>query len=294
MLNLKQLQEEANTIESLKLVTEVLGDIATTKLRNTRRFMEQNVEYFQEMYQVYRMVRQIALKGDKHHNRVLKLLRDLEKRKNGKTICLLLTSNQRFNGGLDAEITRLFLKETEKINSGGKEADFFVIGAMGEEFLNSSAFNHKWTGVKFKKDFPSLDELRTLSQTVFQYTKILVFHTKFESLLKLSPTITDITSSDVKPLPNTVPIYYIIEPEIDKMVAFFENQILILLFQAIFSEVELCRLASRMIAMNKAGESANQIISENKKQILKAQKGLLNLEILGTYAGMIKKHGTSS
>jgi F-type H+-transporting ATPase subunit gamma len=287
MLNIKQLQEESQTVESLKLITEALGDVATSKLKSTRKSMQQNIEFFQEIYQVYRVIKQIALKNKQTGSTATKLkhfIEEIEKKKNGKTVCLLLTSNHRFNGPMSTEITKYFLSQTKDL-----EADYIIVGALGKEFLETSKFTHKWTSIIFKEDFPSLSELKDISIKVVSYSKILVFHTQFVTVLNQKPTVTDVTSSDIQAVPQNIPLYYIVEPEIDKMLDFFENQIFILLFQAIFFEVELCRLASRMVAMNQAEDSAKKIIKDYKKKILQNKKEVLNMDILQTYAGLLRR-----
>lgn len=324
MQNIRQLQTEKQTIESLKLIAEALADVATSRIKNTRGYMEKNVEYFREIYKVYRMIKIASNKEEAARVGLAKIrntFEDIKRQKNGRTICILLSSSERFNGGLDMGVSLYYLARIEEslsLNSSkpislflsqeeGSTApkyntqkglgldkgktDYLVIGSSGPGYLRLNNFDHRFKEVKFKKDFPSFEELKSLSDIVFKYSRILVFHPQFITILNQTPTISEINSSDLDPkFEKSVAIPdFIIEPDAERMLDFFEGQILILLFHAVFLEVDLARTAARMISMNKASDNASKILSDETKQILRVKKQILNLKILETYAGMIKR-----
>lgn len=287
MQTLNQLKQQSETIASIRDISQALGDIATTKLKATRASVEQNIKFFQEISQVYRLVKTIVQNSNKNSTAFKQYLK-IKQSKNNQTICVLLTSSQHFYGGLDNELTRFYIDSTSDLN-----CQRIVIGAMGQDTLDSSGVSFKYQFLTFKKDFPTLDELNNLAKEVFSFTKILVFHTKFVTVLNQVPTASDISFSESvssqKQLTKQGRIYYLVEPEIGKMMQFFESQILILLFQAIFLEVDIARLAARMIAMNQAGDNAEKQFAQLHKQILTAKKQALNLQMQETYAGLINK-----
>jgi F0F1-type ATP synthase gamma subunit len=203
--------------------------------------------------------------------------------KNGKTVCVLLTSNSSFYGGLDEEVVEFFVSKTK-----GMQADVIVAGSTGKRLLTGRNYQQKYEYIQFKKDSADSIELQALAKRVFEYSQVLVYYTKFVTLLDQQPTFTDLmgmaTSQELQSIPN----HYILEPEIDVMLEFFEGQILILLFQSIFIDVEIAHLAARMIAMNQAENSAEKAIDTQLKRITRLNRQLQDRQSINTYNGLFK------
>lgn len=276
--NLKRIKEEIDSTQSIELITEALGDIATAKLKKTRSSIQHTIYYFQEISMLYRTVKSIYLRS--------KPPRKLPQRKtNGRTVSILLSANSGLYGGLDAEITKFFASNNQKLNS-----DFIVIGKFGDDLLRVFSFNRQYQRIFFKKDSPSLEELQNLAQLVFYHERILVYYSKFDTLLSQKPFISDISTSYLENYnQQKAPFHFILEPEVGKILSFFDSQVTFLLLQSIFLEVDLSRLAARMVAMNQAQENAEKILNTQKKQLLKARKDLLNLRILENFNSMMSR-----
>lgn len=272
-MNLKQIKANIESVESIKLITQALGDIATTEIKANRKAIEHNIKFFQAIDEVYQMVKRMALNNPEY----LKT----ERKKNGKTIAVLLTSNYHFNGTLDGDLTKLYLSQTANLI-----CDRMVIGKSGIQLLEPLNSTQHYEKVLLQKDIPSYEELKDLAQKVFAYSKIYVFHIKFMTLLNQIPTVSDISATDVSRKPKEGVKYYLVEPEIGKMVTFFDSQILVLLFQAIFLETNIARTAARMISMNQAEENAQKVLNNEKKAALRAKKHITNIRILETFAGL--------
>ncbi len=280
MPNLNKAKETIQTIESIRDVTQVLGDIASSKIRATRASVEHNIYFFGEMAKVYRMVKMIA---KSHH--LESFTRNLtKKKKNGKTVVILATSKGRFYGALDADLTKYFVSQTMNV-----EADRIVLGESGKKLLEVYKYPFKYKALKFKSDTPTFEEMKVLTDVVFEYSKIYVFHTKFITLLNLQPHLTDINATDVEKAPPASSVQFITEPEIFKMMEFFEGQILTLLFQAIFLEVDIAHLAARMIAMNQAENAAMEILTKERKNLIRQRKTIQNMQLLQNYSGLKKE-----
>lgn len=278
MQNLNQLKDNIRTIESIKLITEAFGDIATFKIKATRKSKEHNIAYFQEIHRLYTIVKAIA-----SQNRPLRPKNNTGPPKD-RVVCVLLTANSHFYGNLDYELTRFFINNTLKL-----DCDRIVIGQFANQFLKAMSYPHPFENIIFKKDSPSLDELVKLSREVFTYKRILVYHTKFVTILNQVPFISDISPANLETKEIKLPFHYIAEPEIDKILDFFDSQMAFLMFEAIFLEIDYSRLAARMISMNQAQENADKLLRVEQKQLLKFRKQKANLEILETYAGIINK-----
>lgn len=273
---LKQIKAQINTTETIQAVTQALGDIATSKIKQTRNYVTHNIYFFQEISKLYKTVKQIALHDPKY--RLVYLSR--ERKKLDKTLFLLITSNQHFYGSLDSDLVKFYINQTKTL-----QADRLVIGTSGVRSLKANGFNLAYEPLNFKKNNPDFEELKSLASKVFSYKRIFAFHTKFETLLSQTPTMTDINYSELDKAASLQKSLYITEPEIEKIMDFFESQIVILLFQAIFLEVDIAHLAARMITMNQAELNASKELQREKKELLKIKKQVMNLRILETYTG---------
>lgn len=279
MLSISQLKKQMDSTDTIRLITQSLGDIATIKIKSTRASVERNIAFFKEITQVYRLVKLMAIKK--------RVLKERPKQKPGQTICVLLTSNEHFYGDLDVRLTEFYKKNTQNL-----KADKLVIGSVGQKLYSSAmGTDAGFKSLTLDKDIPSNNELQTLADIVFEYSKALVYHTKFVTILNSEPTVSDITASDISGTASisTLPVFYIVEPEIDKIMSFFESQLLLVLFQAIFLEIDITRQAARMISMIQANDNATEIAKQQHKSLIAARKQLLNFQIQETFAALMSQ-----
>ena len=89
-------------------------------------------------------------------------------------------------------------------------------------------------------------------------------------------------------LPEISTNNFIFEPEIIRMLDFFDSQIKILLLEQTILESELARTASRLIAMDQAQSRAKDFISDNKRALGQLKKSTYNARLLETLATMSK------
>lgn len=270
MPNTKQLKEEVDASQSLELVTEALGEVSALELKGTRDSIQHTSTFFGEITAVYKAVQLMAEKK--------RLLANLASQKNGKTVSILLTSNSQFHGGLDTELTDFFAGGTKKYPT-----DRIVIGHSGINYLSSSGYKLPFESVVFSKDIPSSAEITDLVKRTHDYSRILVYHSKFVTVLNQQPEVSDLSNMEVKPDDKTQTIDYILEPELEKMLLFFEGQILQSLIESLFLDGELAKTAARMVAMDQAQLAAEKIVEREKAQLLKVKKNIQNIRILETY-----------
>lgn len=272
MANISGLKAQVGQIESIKEITQAMADIATSQIKQRRAIAERNIQYFREIFTLYETVKQIALKTKRYQ--------ETQRAKNGKTAIILLTSNNKFNGDLDVKLTNYFLEQSK-----GSEAEKFVVGISGLELLKGKHVNFRYTPIRFGKDYPTMAEIDSLVKQVTDYTKVLVYHSRFITLLSQEPSMTDITATEeLKAAVKPENIQFLLEPEIDKMIAFFEDQMLLLLLQSIFLESEIARTAARMVSMNQAEQAAEKMLESQKKSLFHGRKALANMKIVENFA----------
>lgn len=280
-MTIKEINNLIEEAKSLKQITQAFTQIASSKLKRIRTGVLRNRDFFKELSNIFVLINVIA------KDRKLAPLP-----KNGKTLSLVLTSNQRFYGKITSELIEFFLVQVSKIRS-----DKLVIGRAGIESLKSVNYALSYKPVILAGDFPTNEEFLTLSGYINPYSKVLVFYPQFLSVLVQKPIIVDINQSEGEVgLETQVPQElvtmirnFIIEPEIKIMIDFFDSQIKILLLEAAFLEAELARTASRLISMDNAQNEAQKYLDTQEILLLNAQRSIQNARILETIAAMKKQ-----
>lgn len=271
MATIKELNKLIEDGDSLRLISQALSEISALRLNKIRTSTEHNRSFFAEISKVYHMIKIIAAQKKIHLP------------SNNKTISVLLTSNFKFTGFASNQLIRYFVK-----NSSLFATDRLVIGRSGNQALSIVANTLSFQPLNFKDDLPSYAELKTLANIIISYEKVLVFYTKFESMLSQNPAVTDIKESASQVETPVEELSYIFEPEIKKVLAFFDTQINILLLEQTFLESELSRVAIRLINMSQAEKKADQFLSEQQVKLGLAKKSVGNLRLLENLISQIK------
>ena len=163
---------------------------------------------------------------------------------------------------------------------------------MGIEAYKTQTSNKNYQEIILKEDQPDAEELKMLVNVLKDYNQVLVFYSSMKSLLIQQPTATDITaSSENTPAKESKEdkneFKYIFEPDLPKILQFFDSQIITLLLEATFLESELSRTASRFISMDSAESDANKFIKQYQIQRVYAKRNMDNNTILENFASMM-------
>ncbi|MDD5416246.1 MAG: F0F1 ATP synthase subunit gamma [Candidatus Daviesbacteria bacterium] len=284
---IKQIDESIEEGESLKAIAQAYSEISNLKIKRIRTQVERNRVFFDEILQVYAIVRAFAL-----YKKVAVV-------KPKKRLCILLTSNYRFYGAINSSLTNYFTGSTREL----QDVDKLIIGKGGINYFRSSKLLPSYREMLLKDDMPTGEELTSLANLSTNYNQVLVFHAKMKSLLIQVATFTDVTATSLYTREFYIKAFdtrkkenmmrFIFEPELPKILNFFETQIITLLLEQTFLESELSRTASRFIAMDSAETEANKFIKEYQKMKALAKRNLDNNAILENFAAMtaIRKEG---
>lgn len=268
MLTLKQIKKNLEEDYSLKLISQAYTEISAVKLKNIREGIERNRKFFEEISAVFYKVKSSALK------------RNIKAKPKGRpTISILFTSNHRFYGKLETELLRYYITSTSKILT-----DRIIVGKTGIDSLRAMNYFHPYEQFVFWEDIPNSPELKSLSDLSNNYQKVVVYHSKFQSVLNQKPVGVDILqtapqSSDKMNVDENE-FDYIFEPEITGMLQFFESHITTLLLEQTFLEAELARTAARLVSMDQAQINADNLIKQQKRVLSQANKSRENLQLL--------------
>lgn len=259
--------EEGN---SLKQIAQAYSEIANLKLKRIRAQVERNRLFFEEISYVYSLVKKLAIK------------RKVALAKPKKRVSLIITSNYRFYGNINSNLLDFFIAQTQKL-----EGDRIILGKAAIDYFKASGVSNSHE-VLLHSDQPSFEELNNLVNLIKDYNQVLIFYSKLKSLLTQQPTVTDITLSSKLPTSETqIDFRFIFEPELPKILKFFDSQILTLLLEQTFLESEVSRTASRFITMDQAETEANKFIKEYEKLRAYAKRSLESNTILENFATLV-------
>ena len=289
---LDQLIEEG---KSLKQIAQAYSEIANQKIKRIRGQLEVNRIFFKDMSKVYALVKALA-KNKK-----------ISVSKPKKMLCIILTSNYRFYGQINSDLIDFFIQITK-----GIDTDRIVLGKAAIEYFKNTNIFKNYRGafgtreILLKSDQPDGLELTGLVNIIREYNQVLIFYSRLKSLLVQEPSYTDITSTTEKisldkqslrsddlkkesthfTAKQEVP-HFIFEPELIRILAFFDSQILTLLLEESFLESEVSRTASRFISMDQAENEANKVLKDYERLRSYAQRNLQSNQLLESIASIL-------
>jgi F-type H+-transporting ATPase subunit gamma len=270
---LDDIKDDLTDLQTLHMIATSFTDTAAMRIRGIREAFETNQEFYAELSHVYHLVKLVAIKQG--------LIPDGPP--NAKTLLVAFTANQHFYGSIHRRIMDFIMKERDKTH-----ADLLVIGTTGKEYLTVSGQSDGFKLMHFEKDDPTPEEVTKFLETIHDYTSIRVYYPHFMSLMRQDVGMIDITQVQEMDGQTTqdVDTYILFEPEVDKILEFFERQIRGVLFKRVVLESDLSRTAARMVSMNEASERAQEMMKEKHSEYLKVMRSFINRQLLDTFSGM--------
>jgi len=256
-------RKELDDLETIRFVTSALFEVSAEKIDSLRSSFERNASFYDEIGKLYGYVKRSALT----HGQLKEGTHDSPQK-----ISVAFTSNSRFYGSVNTDVMNLFVKSMHDTQS-----DYMIIGRMGEYFMrNFSELAGHASFLSFEGDDPTMEEVNAFLKKVSEYDQVYVFHSTFVNIFTQKISVLDIAHT---PTPNSSEqkesADYIFEPELPKILAFFETRVRYLLFQRIMLESELARTAARLMAMNKAQDRADGAL-KTLRRILKRDAATFN------------------
>ncbi len=272
-MTIKEINSALEEGDSLKQIAQSYTEIANLKIKKIRNEVERNRVFFEEISRVYGLIKKVALK------------KKINITKPKKTISIIITSNYRFYGSINSDLIDFFILTTRKLDT-----DRIILGKAAVDFFKTSKVFSNNKEILLKKDQPDAEELVQLVNIIKEYNQVLVIYSSMKSLLIQKPTVADITASSSLLINNQQTdkelTNFIFEPEIGKILQFFDSQIITLLLEGTFLESELSRTASRFVSMDQAENEANKFIKDYERLKAFAKRNTSNNTILENFASM--------
>lgn len=269
-----ELKEELDDLTTMRSITSALTESSAGRLKKIRDGFQRNIKLYQEISSIYHLVRISAFK--------IKAPPNMKTPKvELKTLSVAVTSNQRFYGNINSVIMRNFIEKIRKENS-----DLLVLGITGQSFMKISSFGRSFQTMTFQKDIPSIEESKMFIEKTVSYDSILLYYPKFVSLVNQTIGITDITQAAALEGGEQEEIKVLFEPELIKILEFFNSQVRRLLFLRVMLETDLSLTAARLLAMSAAEERSGDLIKEKQGEIRKNISTFINTKLLETFSSI--------
>ncbi|MBI4136561.1 F0F1 ATP synthase subunit gamma [Candidatus Roizmanbacteria bacterium] len=277
-MSINTYSEQIEQISALETIAGAYSEIAALRIDNIRNSFEQNSLYYEEISQIYHLVKRIA---DSRGVRINLLANGNNKRLD--TLYVAITSNHGFYGPLNSDAVDTMVKDATI-----EKADRMIIGAMGISYARSIGSASPFNSMVFSLDEPTSEEIYQFLDLSLGYRRIYVYYPKYISMLKQMIDRIDITHSPESNAPIPSDIKYIFEPELSKILAFFEEQVRYLLFARVLLETNLSRTATRLITMDQAERDAHDLLKKLHMRERRDRQSEINANLVAV-SGQMKK-----
>src|SRR3989344_3301342 len=252
MLDQRQLKTNYEFLETIRSLCVAYEQISVMKMKKIKDAVLFTRSYYDELSEVY-----LQMKSTYKHQ-VMDLakknkIKDPEKLllmgKNEKTVDVLLSANNKLYGDILNKVFYKFIEETRN-----KNTDLVIIGRLGKEMYDDLGLKKTYIYFEIPDTDLTVSDLKPDINNIIKYSKINVFFGRYESFfsqLALNKNITgDIMMGNDRDLKENK--FYYFEPNLEKILLFFETQIFSNFFKQTAYEGQLARYASRISAMEQA------------------------------------------
>ncbi len=278
MSHIREQKQRIEDIATARYITGTLRDISAIELGKLMQRFGTNFTFYTELTDLYRLVWRMARERDKE-----------QPEREKKTLYVAYTTNRHFYGALNYNTMQLFMKST------GTEDRCLIIGDTGKRYWLSNAKKRKALEyMSFLDDTPSDDENKAFLDRIARYDKVIVFYPKFVSVFTQEASMVDITfqpdGHTSKDVDDEDGAEFLLEPELDEMMAFFDQQVRSALFERILLETQLSRISARLVRMDSADQNAQKLLRREGRALRKAYTNIASRQMLETLVGYIQWH----
>lgn len=269
MQNKQRINEEVELMSTLRLITQAYEEISVMRMQRIRDLVLNTRLFLGDLFKVY-----VDVKVNYKESLMKKLIREDDamkamRERNGKTAVVFISTNTKLNGEIIQKVFREFFDYVQS-----HEVDIFIVGRMGKQLYDQRTTNKTYKYFDLEENYINSTSLHNLVLELLAYKQVDAFYGKFESLLNQIPTEANLTGDqpEEKQAENQKATLYMFEPSVVKILEFFETQIFSSLVKQSVNESELARYASRIRAMEEAGQNIDKSMKQLSSQMTKIKR----------------------
>lgn len=285
-----KLLEEISIVDRFQMLALVYEEIAVLEMQKIRGSVLKTREFIEELSRVFYDVK------NSYKKQILALAKKKKKRlqkqdaihfstlsKNGKQVIVLLSANTKLYGDIVPKTFQSFLESL----ADNPDSDIVIVGKLGKELFDQSS-KKPYSFFALPDIQVTLEDLKPIVSHIVQYETVTVYYGKFVNVIEQIASHAIISGeqplvSQTKPRED---FRFIFEPELEKILNYFETQIFSALFKQTVHEYQLARHASRIRAMEYAlgniARTKNSLESQNRK----LKHAAANKKMLAAFSGI--------
>ena len=263
MLYSRKIQEEINDLVSLNSLVTAYQEVAALRMQGIRGDVLSQRVFANELSRLYAEIKDI------YRQEIKKLLNrehidnpSLLFRKNGKTLYILLSANTGFYGDIIQRTFNQFVKDTQK----RQNIDVAVVGEVGNDMLLQIGFKKQFTYFDVPDQKIDSPQYAKLLEFLLSYERVRIYHGLFKSLITQEAVVTGLDepqAGEETVEDFHVKVKWLVDPNLNKVLTFFENEMLSNVFLYTFDESQMAKLASRIFALEDATENIKKSIHKS-------------------------------
>lgn len=291
MQSKQTVQNEFAIIGTLKTLAQAYEQISVMRIQRVRGSVLTTRDFLTGLADIYKDVKR-SYKDEverltRHHKNSKIMLSGLAK--NGKTVSVLLSSNNKLYGDIVSRVFNLFAQDVRN----DPKVDVVVIGKVGKSMADTKLRGRPYTFFDLPDQNASLVDLAPIFKFVVSYEKILVYYGRFLNIVSQEPAVSEISGEESlidQPLEkeekaDRTPFFF--EPNLQKILGFFEDQVFASILKQVVDESELSRLASRIKSMEDSLLSIEKQEQLLKKKYLRTMRISENNKQMQRLSGMV-------
>lgn len=291
MANARIIKRRVNSVQNIAKITNAMQLVSASKTKYSQKVATDSLPYMQSLLDSLETIA---------HFTDPKLHPFLDKKRTGKDLMIVLSTNKGLCGSLNTNLFKQLLIWAEK----RPDAQFIAVGQKAVNFLRNHGFNlvaqfTDWPEkVKLADVLPLLDLLKEkyLSGEV---GRVDVLFTDFVNVLKQRSLVFSLlplddlhiqqleleyknkaNKSEEKPIAEKPRANYLLEPSSGELLDFLLTYYLELSFYHLVLESLASEHSARMIAMKSASDNAKDLVEVLKLDFNKSRQTMITNELL--------------
>ena len=280
----RSLQIEMEGLTGLRSLVETYEEIAARRMQKVREEVLIARQFLDGLAGVFGEVR-AAQKGETRLSAGKSALPN-----NGRTVAVFISANAGLYGDI---VERTLNKFLDYVAESGSEA--VVVGKLGVKLVQQRRPQLLYNYFDLSDDMIEVKGLAMIMRYLLQFEKIVVFYGKFKSLLNQEVMADPVSGDQLYQEQETLrlrsgqgerPIGYLFEPELPRVLQFFESQILTTIFEQTVHESQLAKFASRLLSLDRAVDNVQKRMGQVRFLGQRLSHRLKAKDQLGLMAGV--------
>lgn len=283
MNNLIEIKERIGEVGVLQKLVDAYEEIASIRMKKTRSSVLTNRAFQDEINAIFDQLRMSYAKEVASLAKKRKGKADITfLPHNGKSVAVFLSANTGLYGEIVGRTFQLFMEEVRKMI-----CEVTIVGKHGLSLFLAENVNRPYTYF----DLPDYGEDKTqmaeIVKHIVQYEEIHVYYGKFKNVIKQDPMMLAVSAEiSLTGKTSEKPTSYLFEPDMEKILMFFETEIFASLFEQSVKESQLAKFASRFLAMDKATGNIKEELKKLGFEKTRIVHSILNRKQLNTFSSL--------